>query len=209
MLKKTESALNINLYDYLKIAGELDVSDLYWDIGTTLVFDDCWDKVDIMNERGEDNDRDDDEDVCYQYDRYMKLILMNLPVARKATANTDALCDCGAFIMEWYNAYKKFVNEEHREEYTERWYTRHGLDLSPDVDEGFFEVFLDPFFELMNGNYSERQYRVLTDYLLYEDYLRTFYSWNDGSDDEEGGESKPTPLSYEEWRERNLKNAKK
>lgn len=189
MLKTRKGNLKISLYDYLEIVEEVDLTDLDWDIETTLVLGDNWEYTDVTKPCQEDVD---DEHKYDNYDRYVKLVLLNLPVIRKAKREGTVVCDCAGFIMNWYNAYKRFVNEENREEYTEEWYTRNGLDLSPDVDEGFYEVFLETFFQLLNGQYSERQYGVLTNYLLYEGYLRDYYGMHDEAVDGK-------PYEFEEW----------
>ena len=127
------------------------------------------------------------------YDKYLKLVLLNMPVIN-SDGDNYAVCNCCEFIMDWYKAYTRFVNEEHRKEYTEAWYKANGHDLSPDVDDGFYEVFLETFFWLLEGKYSERQYKLLISYIMYENYLRDFYGFH--SEDEEPAIKL---LSYEEW----------
>lgn len=189
MLNTREGNHNISLYDYLEIAKEIDLADLDWDISTTLVFSENWKYTDVTKPCKKDADGDRSYD---NYDRYVKLVMLNLPVIRSIQQEDTVVCNCSDFIIDWYNAYKRFVNEEHREEYTEEWYRRQGLELSPDEDEGFYEVFLETFFQLLNGQYSERQYGVLTNYLLYENYLRNYYRMHDEAIDGK-------PYKFEEW----------
>lgn len=189
MLRIRDNNSNISLYDYLEITEEADLTDLDWDIETTLVFNDNWKYTDVTKpcEEGIDEDRSYDN-----YDRYVKLVTLNLPVIRKSQREHIVVCDCVKFIMDQYNVYKRFVNEEHKEQYTEKWYTEHGHELNPDIDDGFYEVFMETFFQLFNGEYSERQYGVLVNYLLYENYLRDYYRVHDEAIDGK-------PYEFEEW----------
>ena len=189
MLRIRDNSSNISLYDYLEITEEADLTDLDWDIETTLGFCDNWKYTDVTKPCEEGIDEDHSYD---NYDRYVKLVTLNLPVIRKTQREHTVVCDCAKFIMDWYNVYKRFVNEEHKEQYTEKWYTEHGHKLNPDVDDGFYEVFMETFFQLFNGDYSERQYGVLVNYLLYENYLRDYYRVHDTAIDGK-------PYEFEEW----------
>lgn len=195
MLKTRQATQAISLYDLLKYTGELDLTDKDWDIMTTVVFNEDWEKEDLLGPIPEGT-----EPKLDYYDKYTKLIYLNLPILNQGCDEHTMVCDCSKFIMDWYSCYARFTNEEHCDEYTERWYREMGCDLSPDVDDGFYEVFMETFFELLEGRYSEEQYKKLFSYIMYENYLRDYMAFHDEAD-----EDYTEPESYKAWYGKNIK----
>lgn len=129
------------LYDLVKIAGGLDVSDNTFDWGT--YFDFC-------------DERDDGE-----IDWYNEFAIEVAKRTEIVKVNKDwySPCKFTEMIVANMDAFRKFFNEENREGYRPMDY-ENADDAT--TDDGFYEAYLAGLESLFIGNYCDSDYKKLT-----------------------------------------------
>lgn len=96
------------------------------------------------------------------YDKFMYLIACNVYVIQ-FKSDWYTITTIEQFIREHVNTFKKFINENWREECIPNWET-----IEED-SEDWYEIFIDDLFEpLFNGQYCESHYKELYDLLMEE-----------------------------------------
>lgn len=122
-------------YDY-DIADE--ISDFY----------NCF----VVNENeGDNND---------SYDRLMDLFASSIE-AVKVCKNGAMLVKLTEYINEHIEAFNKFMNEENKDCYKPKNYIK---QFTID-DEGFYDLYINTMASLINGNYCDKDYTKLYNYL--------------------------------------------
>lgn len=127
------------LYDAVRRTDGLDICDSVYDWG---IFVYCEESLDKCND---------------WYDAFMYVFCVNV-ICEKQVSDWYSPCRVTEFVKENMKAFKKFFNKENREGYRPKDYENSD---DPDVDEGFFEAYLEGMESLLAGNYCDRQYRDL------------------------------------------------
>ena len=147
MITETPNLENKTLYEIfgmMDVEG-FDICDDIWDwgiyIGCPRTFKECGDDY---------------------YEKCMLLFCLNI-VCKKVQKDWYSICLVSKFIDENRDAFDKFMNEENREEYTPKYYD-HKLEIE-DPEEDFYDVYMGTMESLIAGNYSDRQYKKLYEYL--------------------------------------------
>jgi len=110
-----------------------------------------------------------DWDKCNDYyDKLMLLFALNIECVR-CTKSNIGVCKVCEFIVENIKAFEKFLNETYREEYQPQYLLAKGHKVNdPNEDDWFYDIYLDAFKHLCNGNFSESKYEKLFNYLTEE-----------------------------------------
>ena len=140
---------NRPLYEVIREVNQdgFDICDNDWDWGTYFGCEMSWEKC-----------RDFYEKCMLLFALNIKCIIFN--------DNWYSPCLVKEFIWENKEVFTKFFNEENKEDYRPMDYEGHELD--PNVDDGFYEAYMEPMESLIEGNYSERQYKKLFEMLTKE-----------------------------------------
>ena len=100
------------------------------------------------------------------YDNYDLLMIYFAKHIQVLSINDIAICcDISNFINKHKRVFDKFMNEENREQYTPKWFKKTFNQIVKIDDEEFYDLYMMTFSSLINGNYSDRQYKKLLDYL--------------------------------------------
>lgn len=152
IITKPKQPKTQTLYEYMKYTNTdtLDISDTIWDMGACM----C---VDLEK---------DTLDKCEDYyDKLMLLLCLNIKIV-KPQPDWYSVCEIAQFVNDNIRAFEKFYNEEYQEEYTPKYMLEHGQDPNNmNVDDGFYDIYMESFDSLLAGGYSERQYKKLFEYL--------------------------------------------
>lgn len=135
---------NKSIYEVLRLTGQsdFDICDNVWDWGVNVG---CCDNLEKCGD---------------YYDKFMLLFCLNV-ICTKYQPKWYSCCNVVDFIEQNRKAIDKFLNEENLEDYQPQNYE----ELNCDEDSGYFEVYMESLEQLINGNYSERQYEKLYKYL--------------------------------------------
>ena len=123
------------LINYCKQGYGLDICDDTWDWGNYFEVD------------GESND---------YYDKVMQFFAMGIEVL-KYDPTWFTVCDVAEFILKHKSAFDVFMNEVNADDFK----PCNNEELCSVDDYVMFEVYIATFQELINGNYSEEDYKKL------------------------------------------------
>lgn len=104
--------------------------------------------------------------VCYteepvdNYDKFMNYLLENIEMV-EFKSDWYSPCKVTEFMLEHFDAFAKFFNEENGEAFRPDSYE--GVNWSE--DEEFYDVFLASLESLINGNYTDEDYGKILSYL--------------------------------------------
>lgn len=111
------------------------------------ICDDTWDWGNYFEVDGESND---------YYDKVMQFFAMNIEVL-KYDPTWFTVCDVAGFILKHKSAFDAFMNEVNADDFK----PYNNEELCNVDDYVMFEVYIATFQELLNGNYSEDDYKKL------------------------------------------------
>lgn len=135
-IKKNQNIKSIGkLIDFCKDGFGMDISDNIWGWGNYFVVD------------NESND---------YYNKVMNFFAMNIEVL-KYDLSFFTVCDISRFILDNKIAFDIFMNEVNSDDFK----PRNNEKLCKVDDYVMFEIYIATFQELINGNYSDDDYKKL------------------------------------------------
>ena len=111
------------------------------------ICDDIWDWGNYFEVDGDSTD---------YYNKVMQFFAMGIEVL-KYEPNWYTVCDVAGFILKNKVAFDNFMNEVNNDNFK----PRNNEKLCSVDDYVMFEVYIATFQELLNGNYSEDDYKLL------------------------------------------------
>ena len=142
---KTLDNTKITLYLAQKILDKgFDICDKIWDWGTYFEMP----SPDIK-----------EEELDY-YDKCMRLFALNIEF-EKYQKDWYSICNVADFIWDNKKKFDKFFNEVNSEDWQPK-----NWNINDKEDEEFYDTYLYCFEQLVNGNYSEEDYKRLYEILL-------------------------------------------
>ncbi len=147
----------LSLYEVLRFANmeDTDICDDVWDWVCNLGHGGYESFEEIDKEYGKDNEEG-------YYFKFIFLCCLNIKCV-KYQPKWYSVCNVSAFINDNREAFDKFMNEMNREGYRPKDYDE---PLVWDDDDEFYDVYMETFRNLVNGNYCDYQYKALVEYLL-------------------------------------------
>lgn len=125
----------MTLYELVKQQGGLDIGDTIYDWGNYFDFSD---------------------DDCDDYDRCMVEMAKEIEVV-KVNPNWYTSCKVTEYLEKYKDAFTEFMNTFYDDEYKL-------VDVENQSEE-FYDYYFDLFTSLINGGWSDREYKWLADRL--------------------------------------------
>lgn len=102
-----------------------------------------------------------DLDLKDYYDKVLDFMASKIEFV-KYQKDWYSICKITEFIEKYQEQFDEFLNQVYREEYTPSYICeQEGIERIDCDDELFYEIYIQMFGDLINGNFSEKDYKKL------------------------------------------------